>query len=95
MEAALDRLTQAAALAEQRRHFETFSNVLLKVAALHGVGPAGSAYRAMCPMVEGREGYWLQPGRAITNPYFGAAMLRCGEVVEELGSAPETPSHQH
>lgn len=95
IEAALDRLTQAGALAEQRRHFESFSKVLLKVAALHGVGSAASAYRAMCPMVEGREGYWLQPGRVITNPYFGAAMLRCGEVVEELGSPPEPPSHQH
>jgi len=95
MDAALARLTQSAVLAEQRRYFETFSNVLLKVVALHGVGSAGSAYRAMCPMVEGREGYWLQPGRTITNPYLGAAMLRCGEVVEELGSPPETPSHQH
>lgn len=95
MEAALARLAQSAVLAEQRRHFESFSNVLLKLVALHGVGSAGPAYRAMCPMVEGRAGYWLQPGRTITNPYFGAAMLRCGEVVEELGSPPATPHHQH
>ncbi|WP_249621235.1 DUF3347 domain-containing protein, partial [Desulfuromonas sp. CSMB_57] len=95
MDAALARLAQSAVLAEQRRYFESFSNVLLKVVALHGVGSADSVYRAMCPMVEGREGYWLQPGRTITNPYFGAAMLRCGEVMEDLGSRPATPHHQH
>jgi Cu(I)/Ag(I) efflux system membrane fusion protein len=29
--------------------------------------------------------YWLQDSEEIANPYFGAAMLRCGEKAGELG----------
>ena len=42
-----------------------------------------------CPMVPGGEGDWLQPGgemqpHELRNPYWGATMLNCGEVVREL-----------
>ena len=29
---------------------------------------------------------WLQAGRDIRNPYFGASMLGCGDVREEFAS---------
>jgi membrane fusion protein, copper/silver efflux system len=40
----------------------------------------GTLFRAVCPMVEGREGSWLTRVQAVENPYWGAAMFDCGEV---------------
>ncbi len=38
-------------------------------------------YRLYCPMaMQNRGAYWIGPEPKILNPYFGAAMLRCGEV---------------
>jgi Cu(I)/Ag(I) efflux system membrane fusion protein len=46
-------------------------------------------YEAFCPMAFGGRGAtWLQKDRQVRNPYFGAAMLRCGEVRRELKPAP-------
>ena len=38
-----------------------------------------------CPMVQGGGGDWMQPGGEIANPYWGEEMLRCGELVREMG----------
>lgn len=41
------------------------------------------AYQMFCPMAFDNEGaYWLQPDSRLLNPYFGQAMLSCGERVE-------------
>ena len=46
----------------------------------------GPLKRAFCPMAFDFEGaYWLQRDRTIANPYFGASMLRCGEIQAEHG----------
>ncbi len=43
-------------------------------------------YLSFCPMAfDGRGGYWLQDSEDIRNPYFGAKMLKCGEVKKEYG----------
>ena len=40
-----------------------------------------------CPMAFEDEGAdWLQPQGQVANPYFGAAMLRCGAVTREVAS---------
>ncbi|RMH29745.1 MAG: DUF3347 domain-containing protein, partial [Planctomycetota bacterium] len=45
-----------------------------------GDAPAGLAH---CPMAfDNRGADWLQRGDTINNPYFGASMLRCGEIRE-------------
>lgn len=68
----------------QRRLFETFSDALTDAVRKYGTGPVSPVYQAMCPMVEGRRGYWLQGDRTIRNPYFGEAMMRCGEIVKQV-----------
>lgn len=45
----------------------------------------GPLFRVVCPMVEGREGTWLARNETVENPYFGAAMLDCGEVQGRIG----------
>jgi membrane fusion protein, copper/silver efflux system len=79
-------------LPSQRRHFESFSDALTEAIRAFGVEQTGAVYRAVCPMVQGRKGYWLQPQRDITNPYFGAAMLTCGDIDETLVE-PDTHDH--
>lgn len=74
----------AANLDGMREHFESFSDALTEAVQAWGIETRGPVYRAMCPMVQGRDGYWLQPDEQIANPYFGAAMLRCGAIVEAL-----------
>ncbi|RWY53850.1 DUF3347 domain-containing protein [Mucilaginibacter gilvus] len=38
-------------------------------------------YRAYCPM---KKAYWLSNVQAISNPYYGRAMLTCGSVTETI-----------
>jgi membrane fusion protein, copper/silver efflux system len=87
MQHALAAVTDAADLPNQRRQSEPFSNALIHAVRTLGVQQAGSVHLAMCPMVEGRRGYWLQADRTIANPYYGSAMLRCGEIVATLAEA--------
>ena len=84
MHDALGDIGRAPDLAGQRRHFETFSDALTEAVKSFGVESEGPVYRAVCPMVQGREGYWLQDDETIANPYHGEAMLRCGWIEETI-----------
>ncbi|NGX15734.1 efflux RND transporter periplasmic adaptor subunit [Wenzhouxiangella sp. XN24] len=84
MHEGIGKLAAADRLDLQRRHFEEFSNALTAAVQAFGVSGTASVYRAICPMVDGRDGYWLQDGETITNPYHGASMLRCGWIAETL-----------
>ncbi len=42
-------------------------------------------YVQHCPMADGNNGAdWLSLNKEIRNPYFGASMLTCGEVIKEI-----------
>ncbi len=58
-----------------------------------GQGQLPVLQRAFCPMVDGGViidgetiGSWLQAGMVLKNPYWGQAMLRCGEFNGTLGT---------
>lgn len=89
----LGELSRAPGLDGQRRHFETFSDALTEAVQRFGITDTGPVYRAVCPMVQGREGYWLQDDESITNPYFGAAMLRCGDIADTLSDDDSHEGH--
>lgn len=93
MHRGLSALAVAPGLDGQREHFEAFSDELITIVQVFGVEEAGPVHRAMCPMVQGREAFWLQGETTIANPYYGAAMLRCGEIVETL--ADDDPHAGH
>jgi membrane fusion protein, copper/silver efflux system len=88
----LSAIVKAENPASQRLHFEKFSDALTDAVRSFGVEQTGPVYQAVCPMVQGRKGYWLQPQREIKNPYFGAMMLTCGEIAEIL---VEADAHDH
>ena len=65
-----------------RRQLQPLSTAL--EAAAIATGYPGPLKRAFCPMAFDFEGaYWLQRDRTIANPYFGASMLRCGEIQDD------------
>ena len=56
------------------------------------IEPPGPVYRIHCPMAFNNRGAdWLQDAKDVRNPYWGAQMLRCGEVVDVIseGSTPK------
>ena len=79
----------AAALAESedieaaRGEFLTISNWMVRLARELPTPPGRTVYLQYCPMAFGKRGAsWLSREEKILNPYFGAAMLSCGEVRE-------------
>jgi Cu(I)/Ag(I) efflux system membrane fusion protein len=67
---------------ELRMSFEPISNVM--IAMTKAFNPLNeSAYVQFCPMANNDKGAnWLSKENKIVNPYFGASMLKCGEVKE-------------
>jgi len=65
-----------------RKSFALLSEEMRSALATFGVGPV---YVLRCPMAFNNRGAsWLQADEAARNPYFGAAMLKCGDVTETL-----------
>jgi Cu(I)/Ag(I) efflux system membrane fusion protein len=74
-----------------RTHFEDMSEAVIALQRRFGHRGSETWNLAHCPMAFDNKGAdWLQRGRQINNPYFGASMLRCGEVRESF--APLSPA---
>ncbi len=70
----------------QRLVFSKISEDLINTIKALGVDMGGKKlYIEFCPMANNTAGaFWLSLEKKISNPYFGSAMLTCGEVREEL-----------
>ncbi|MDT0554522.1 efflux RND transporter periplasmic adaptor subunit [Patiriisocius hiemis] len=63
----------------QRNHFKHLSSHLINAVQLFGVNE--KVYLEFCPMADNNNGaFWLSKEEKVINPYFGEAMLTCGEV---------------
>jgi len=90
MSEALDAIQNAADIDAARKAFEMLSEELIAVVAQFGIPEGRQLYRVHCPMVFNNKGAdWLQADKEIRNPYFGASMLKCGEVVKTMGAQTE------
>lgn len=70
-------------LASARSAFERMSRAAIDLARGFGVSGEQTVHLAFCPMAFDDTGAeWLQRGETVLNPYFGASMLRCGEIRE-------------
>lgn len=66
---------------DARRRFEAMSQAVIELERRFGHMGSRDYVLAYCPMAFDNAGaWWMQRGETIANPYFGAAMLRCGEV---------------
>ncbi|MFD0762746.1 efflux RND transporter periplasmic adaptor subunit [Lutibacter aestuarii] len=67
----------------QRDHFKHLSSHLTKAIQLFGINEI--VYVEFCPMADNNNGaYWLSKEEKVLNPYFGDAMLKCGEVKQVI-----------
>ena len=68
---------------EQRNHFKHLSSHLINTVQLFGVNE--KVFVEFCPMADNNNGaYWLSKEEKVINPYFGDAMLTCGEVKQVI-----------
>jgi Cu(I)/Ag(I) efflux system membrane fusion protein len=86
MNKALGAIKESVQIEAARQGFEQLSNELIAVVRKFGVAENRVLYRLHCPMAFNNKGAdWLQSDADTLNPYFGAAMLKCGEVAEVIG----------
>ncbi|MEZ5326078.1 MAG: efflux RND transporter periplasmic adaptor subunit [Verrucomicrobiales bacterium] len=94
---ALDQATDIKAL---RLAFSPGTTLLSDQIKAYGKDQVGNVYVAHCPMAFDHTGAdWLTPKPEILNPYFGAEMLNCGAISENLSiapaAAPMNSDHHH
>ncbi|WP_417871084.1 DUF3347 domain-containing protein, partial [Winogradskyella sp.] len=76
-------ISETSDIKSQRDHFKHLSSHLIKAVQIFGVNEKG--YGEFCPMADNNNGaYWLSKEEQILNPYFGDAMLKCGEVKQTI-----------
>lgn len=74
-------ISETSDLKNQRKYFRDLSLDFIKAVQMFGVDE--KVYVEFCPMADSNEGaYWLSQEEKVINPYFGDAMLTCGEVKE-------------
>ena len=67
----------------QRKNFITLSDNLFQL--LKVSNQDSPIYYQHCPMAnDGKGANWLSRENVIKNPYYGSAMLTCGETVETI-----------
>jgi Cu(I)/Ag(I) efflux system membrane fusion protein len=76
----LNDLAGAEDIETARAKFALLSEELAALLTRFGLAE-GKLYKAWCPMAfDNRGASWIQSKEEISNPYFGEAMLRCGEI---------------
>lgn len=79
-----EKITTASSVGMQRNYLSALSNEMANLIKRSGM-KSGEIYLNYCPMALNDKGaYWLSSEKNIRNPYFGAAMLTCGEIKETI-----------
>lgn len=82
------KIAAAPDIGTARTAFGELSREFVALAKSGKIPQAGSLFLLHCPMaLGGKGGDWVQDNKTVANPFFGASMLRCGEVV-----GPVTPN---
>ncbi len=82
---ALEHVQHMAELADARTVFEKVSKQIITLEKHYLKSDGINHYLAFCPMAFNNNGaYWIQKSDSIRNPYFGAKMLKCGEIKDKL-----------
>ena len=97
---AAETMAAAKEIKPRRAAFDPVSEILIGMVRAHGIDQLGDLYVVHCPMAFGSKGAdWLSAVPEVLNPYFGEAMLSCGNLKDTLSvdskAAPETPKEPH
>lgn len=83
LKSSANSISQTAVIEKQREHFIHLSAHLINAVRTFGINQ--KVYVDFCPMVNNNAGaYWLSKEKEIRNPYFGADMLNCGSIEDEI-----------
>lgn len=82
-------IAAALSMEDARSAFEALSAGVTQLVEAFGFMAQSQIFEAFCPMAfENKGALWLQRGETVNNPYFGAMMLRCGEIKRPVGASP-------
>jgi Cu(I)/Ag(I) efflux system membrane fusion protein len=77
-------ITSETNIEDQRTAFISFNDNFYNTIKSFGL-MGKTVYYQFCPMANNSQGaYWLSETKEIRNPYYGEAMLTCGETKETL-----------
>jgi Cu(I)/Ag(I) efflux system membrane fusion protein len=83
---AVNKIKEAVEIEPMREGFEMLSSGVIAMVEQFGVYGAKTLYKFNCPMAFDNKGAdWLQMDKDTRNPYFGASMLKCGQIIEVIG----------
>ena len=72
-------LSETSDIKGQRNYFKPLSEGMVQAVSTFGINQ--KVYNQYCPMADSNQGaFWLSKDAEIRNPYFGKAMLTCGEI---------------
>jgi len=96
LEKMLSRVAKTEDIEEVRKEFAMLSEQIASNVKRFGSSGQGSLYQFKCPMAFNNRGAtWLQDDDKTRNPYFGTAMLKCGEVIQVLPRTEEKGGPHH
>jgi hypothetical protein len=75
-----EKVAKSKDLKSQREHFSGLSTNMIALAKKSKI-TTQPIYQMYCPM---KKSNWLSSEKAVKNPYYGSAMLTCGNVVETI-----------
>jgi Cu(I)/Ag(I) efflux system membrane fusion protein len=71
-------ITETSNIEKQRNYFINLSKNVITAVKLFGINKI--VYEQFCPMANDNKGaFWLSLNEQIKNPYFGSAMIKCGD----------------
>ena len=83
IESSVSSISEETNIKAQRSHFKRLSMHLISTIETFGIDE--KVYSQYCPMADNNNGaYWLSEQEKVINPYFGEAMLTCGEVKQVI-----------
>lgn len=83
LKASATSISKTPDIKEQRDNFMILSAHLINAIKTFGINQ--KVYVEYCPMADNDAGaFWLSSEKEVLNPYYGASMLRCGEVTDEI-----------
>ena len=90
LEESAGRVSEANELQPQREAFSNLSTAFRRTIQSFGPLRGEPLYLHYCPMAFDNQGaFWVQSDKDTLNPYFGSAMLKCGEVRQRFPGAQE------
>jgi Cu(I)/Ag(I) efflux system membrane fusion protein len=88
------RIAGAVDMTSARDAFYSLAGTVIELETSFGHADSRDHFISFCPMARNNKGAsWLQDDDTIFNPFFGASMLRCGEIRKTLPPISETRKH--